>query len=351
MSTATVKRPPSEFLVDEEAFLQKLPYTIKPTNLKGVYAAEAPQDNFDPNTATAAELVKNGILWRRPEATDNPAVRQAWNQVFSRKWSAADRIVPVLEPQIGRTHILKKAPTKVSESNYLGGAWAGAATASGGPYTGVIGYWHVPTVSKASEPASSYPSYDSTVGIAYDSSTWIGIDGFDFTVVSNDVLQAGVEQYVDDSGNPHYVAWYEWYAPGNPPPDYIYQTNITNLPVKAGDEMYVSVQYVSKTAGSIYISNVTTGKYCSLTLAPPSGATFSGNTVEWILEDPDEGEYSNTALAKFTPVEFTSAMACTASGSINNPENDDTCNIETLGGKVLTKVALGNYTVSIDFIG
>jgi hypothetical protein len=165
------------------------------------------------------------------------------------------------------------------------------------------------------------------------------------------VLQAGVEQYVDTAGKLHYVAWYEWFTAGDTTPPYVYQTNIANLPVKAGDEVSVSVQYQGKTSGYIYFANVTTGLHTSVTLAPPPGATFSGNTVEWIMEDPDEGEFSNTALAKFTPVVFSSAIACTASGSTNNPQNDDTCNIETLGGKTLPRVELASDMVTIDFIG
>jgi hypothetical protein len=340
----------SKLVFDEKAFLQKIPYALTPTNVKGAYAGVAPADDFDPNTASAAALVKNGLLWSRPTSSDSPALQAAWKKAFSHKWLAKNRVVPVLETQTGRTHQLRTPPKKVSNGNFLGSAWAGAATASGGPYTGVIANWVVPTVSKASEPASSSPSYDKTVGIAYDSSSWIGIDGFNFSVVSNDVLQAGVEQYVDTSGHAHYVAWYEWFTAGDTSPSYVNQTNITNIPIHAGDEVMVSVQYQGKTSGYIYFGNVTTGLHTSITLAPPPGATFSGNTVEWIVEDPDGGESTNTALAKFTPVVFNSAIACTAKGT-NNPQNDDTCNIETPGGKVLTKVALGNYTVTVDFIG
>jgi hypothetical protein len=67
---------------DEEAFLQKLPYPVTPTNLKGAYAGVAPPDDFDPNTASPSELIKNGILWRRPTAADPPALREAWHRVF-----------------------------------------------------------------------------------------------------------------------------------------------------------------------------------------------------------------------------------------------------------------------------
>ena len=348
--TPTSTVPRWEF--DEQAFLQKIPYPVTPTNLKGAYAGVAPPDDFDPNTASPSELIKNGILWRRPTATDPPALRAAWDKAFSRKWLAKDRVVPVLEPQVGRKRILKQRPLKKAiDGSYLGGAWSGAFADSGGPYSGCIGYWVVPTVSKAAEPKSGPLSYDATLGIAYDSSSWVGIDGANFTITSNDVLQAGVEQYVDTKGKAHYVAWYEWFGPVGPPPAYVDQVNITSVSVSPGDEVVVYVNYVSKTAGQFYFGNLTTGLHFSLTLAPPKGATFAGNTVEWIMEDPDGGEASETALVKFTPVVFTNAIACTAAGGTNNPASDNTCNIQTTGGKVLTKVTTGTDKLTIDFIG
>jgi Peptidase A4 family len=340
----------TDWVFDEQAFLKKIPYPLTPTNLKGAYAGTAPSDDFDPNTASAAELVKNGILWRRPTESDHPAHRALWKKVFSRKWLAKDRITPVLEPQVGKRHDLRTAPRKISDGSFLTYSWAGAATSSGGPYGGVAANWIVPTVSKPSEPASSAPSYDSSHGVGWDSSSWCGIDGY---FVSNDVLQAGVQQYIQVPSNKAvYVAWYEWYGPIGPPPAYVDQVNIGGFPVKPGDELFVYVSYVGKTSGSIYFGNNTTGQHVSLTLAPPTGVSFNGSTVEWIMEDPDGGEQTNTALAKFTPVVFTSAIACNASGVVvNNPQTDDTVNIETTGGKVLTSVTLGNDTATIDFIG
>jgi Peptidase A4 family len=165
------------------------------------------------------------------------------------------------------------------------------------------------------------------------------------------VLQAGVQQYVDTMGVAHYVAWYEWWTKGDTAPKYVYRTLIPTVPVSAGDEIAVYVAYVGKTAGSILFANATTNKYFSITLVPPKKATFSGNTVEWIMEDPDGGEDGGTALAKFTPVVFTYAWACTTAGGYNNPINCDTSNIETTSGKVLTTVTLGTDTLTIDFIG
>jgi hypothetical protein len=316
---------------------------LNSTNVTGAFSSPAPPDSFDPNKASAVDLVNQGLLWRRPAATDNPALVTAWKTVFSRTWLAKDRIVPQLEPQIGKTHALRKALTRVTDQNFVNGAWSGAGI-RGGKWTGVIGFWKIPTVSKPSEPQGQ-------IG-GWDSSSWIGLDGFDIGIVSNDVLQAGIQQVVSAGGQASYVAWFEWFAPqqaGSPP--YIFQTNISNFPVKPGQQVYCSVQYVNNnTAGYIYFANETTGQHFSITLAPPPGATFAGNSIEWIMEAPDGGE-PVTALPKFTPVQFTSAIGCSASGAVGNPSTGDTSNIETTSAKVLTKVAVGSDTVTIDFIG
>ena len=184
----------SGFILDEQGFLKKIPYPLVSTGLKGAYASPAPADDFDPNKASAADLVKNGLLWRRPAPTDNPALVAAWNKVFSRKWLAKDRIIPVLEPQVGKTHVLKKPLKQVSDQNFVNGAWSGGGIRGGGPWTGNIGFWDIPTVSKPSEPQGTEP------GGGWKSSSWVGIDGFDVGIVSDDVLQAGVEQYVAPGG-------------------------------------------------------------------------------------------------------------------------------------------------------
>jgi hypothetical protein len=338
--------PSQEFAHDEQAFRQKIPYPLISTNLRGAYASPAPPDDFDPNKARVAELVKNGLLWHRPAATDDPALLKAWQKVFSRKWLAKDRIVPQLHPQVGRTHILKKPLRRVTEGNYLGSAWAGAGI-RGGSWTGNIGFWHIPSVSIPPEPQG--------LEGGWNSSSWVGIDGFDIGIVSTDVLQAGIQQLVNQGtvfAVPIYVAWYEWFAPpenGSPP--YIYQTNIPNFPVSPGEQVYCSVQYVNNnSAGYIYFANETTGQHFSITLAPPPGATFKGNTIEWIMEAPDGGE-PTSSLPRFDPVTFTSAIGCGPGPVYGNPANGDTANVETTGGKVLTSVSVGNYTATIDFIG
>jgi hypothetical protein len=59
----------------------------------------------------------------------------------------------------------------------------------------------------------------------------------------------------------------------------------------------------------LYFANDTTGEHFSITLAAPPGATFDGNTAEWIMEAPDGGE-PVSSLPAFTPVTFTDAICC-----------------------------------------
>jgi hypothetical protein len=138
-------------------------------------------------------------------------------------------------------------------------------------------------------------------------------------------------------------------------PPYIFQTNIPNFPVNPGDTVFCSVQYTNnQTAGHIYFANDTTGEHFSLTLVPPPGATFNGNSIEWIMEAPDGG-LPISALPSFTPVAFTGALGCGADGrTVGNPQNGDTWNIldnALRPPRNLTSVTLGDGTVTIDFTG
>jgi Peptidase A4 family len=324
-----------------EAFRKAIPYELVPTNLPGAYASPAPPEDLDPNTADRKTLIKHGGLLRRPEAGDRPTLRAAWKKVFSHKWLAKNRIIPKQEVQFGKTHQIKgltKTDQGYTSNNWSGGVLQGPP----GSFTSAIGFWVIPAVGVPAE-AQGYEG-------GWNSSSWIGIDGFNTT---NDVLQAGVEQKVDGFGNSSYVAWYEWFVNGGDANQfpYIYQTNIPNFPVAPGDTIYCSVQYVNNnTAGQLYLADDTTGQHFSITLAPPTGASFSGTDAEWIMEAPDGGE-PISALPTFTPVQFTTAAACNNS-VIANPENGDYVNcVNPNTNQTLTAVSLGNDAVTIDFIG
>jgi hypothetical protein len=327
-----------------ELFRKALPYEIIPTRLPGVYTSPSPPEDLDLNTADAKTLIKHGLLWRRPEAADRPTVRAAWQRVASRKWHPMKRIIPRMEVQFGKTH--KTRGLKKTEVGYTDSAWSGGVLQGPpGSFTSAIGYWVIPTVGIPPEPQG----YDG----GWDSSSWIGIDGF---YTTDDVLQAGIQQTVDQFGNAAYVAWYEWFVSGADPSQfpYINQINIPNFSVAPGQTIYCSVQYVdNNTAGYLYLANETTGENFSITLAPPTGASFNGSSAEWIMEAPNGGE-PLTSLPSFSPVEFTTALACNSS-VIANPQNGDYVNIVDPFSPpfppLLTSVTLGNDTVTIDFTG
>ena len=337
-----------KFTLDDAQFRAKIPFELTTTSLKGVYLHTAPPDDFDPNTASASDLIKHGIMVRRPTAQDPPALQKAWNAFFSRKWLAKDRIVPEFEVHVGKTHNLKQpaqrqGTEKGANTSFTSNAWAGPVTETG-KWTTCIGTWTIPTVSKPAEAQG-------TEG-GWNSSSWVGIDGFNTsTVSSNDVLQAGIEQKVDAHGNASYFAWYEWFAPAKSnSPAYIYEVGIPNMPVKPGQQVSCTVQYVGTTSGTLTFANNTTGAHFSITLAPPPGADFKGNTCEWIMEAPDGGE-PKSSLPKFTPVVFTAAIACGPNGAVTNPSTGDITNIRNASGTVLTSTSVGTDTCTISFIG
>jgi len=321
-----------------EAFRAKLPFEVVATKLPGAFAGKALPAGFDLNTATPAALRAHGIFWNRPPPDADPRLVAAWKEAADRIRNVKEWLVPELEVQVGKRHVLGPV-TRQSDGTYTGKVWSGGVLP--GKWTGVIGQWNVPTVSKPPEPAGA--------GGIWTSSSWVGLDG---AYGSNDVLQAGVQQQVDAHGNASYVAWYEWFAPQQPSsPGYIWQTNITNFPVKAGDMLFCSAQYVGTTAGHLYFANLTTNSPpLSITLAPPPGATFSGNSAEWIMECNDGGEPANS-LPAFTPVDFSGGVACSATGPSANPQTGDNFIIQNGASKNLTQTTLGNGTVVIKFIG
>jgi hypothetical protein len=177
----------------------------------------------------------------------------------------------------------------------------------------------------------------------------VGIDGYG----SNDLLQAGIEQRVTAGGQTDYVAWCAWFAaPQADSPAYVWQTNILNFPVRAGQQIHCSVQYVAKVAGHIYFANQSTGHHLSLTLAAPPGAAFRGDSMEWIMEATDhDADQPATSLPKFSPVQFATALGCDSNGSVlANPRSGDYVNI-AYKKRTVTAVELGDDTVTVRYTG
>jgi hypothetical protein len=324
----------------QDALGRKLPFELTPTSLPGAFISPAPPAEFDPLTASDAMLMKAGVFWRRPGPGDHPRLIEAWERVARRGWRPEDRIVPEFDVQVGVTHRLRGAK-QVADGQFTSDNWSGATLRppAGHSWSGAVGYWTIPTVSEPTEPQG-------TEG-GWNSSSWVGIDG---GYGSNDVLQAGIQQRVDAQGNASYVAWYEWFAPQQPnSPGYIWQTNISNFPVSPGQQVYCSAQYIGTTAGHLYFANDTTGQHFSITLAPPPGASFDGDTAEWIMETPDGGE-GVASMPSFTPVHFQGAVCCGQNVPSGDPVNGDTWVIDGFGQQ-LTAVALATGSVTVTFSG
>jgi hypothetical protein len=351
----------------EKEFLEGFPCPLIRTNLKGAFAVPPPADGFDPITASADDLIRNGIFWKRPSASSHRALAKAWHGAFSRKGLAKDWIIPQLEPQARKTHNLRRSPRPQPDETYnlpANDRYAGAGLRGSGPWDLVTGMWEVPLVSRPPEP----PPQGSKIP-TWDSSSWVGIDGF---FDANDALQAGVQQEViiDDIGDgstsrptqrEEYVAWYEWFAPRESwSPAYIDQVNIPNMEVSPGQQVMCVVSYLNEpnnfalgTLGSIHFSNLTTNQSYGLILFVPPRANAAGESVEWIMEAPNGGELYSS-LPKFSPVVFTSAVASNVTGAVGNPQNGGyVTNITTEFGplQLLTSVTVGDETVTIDFAG
>ncbi|MCU7756879.1 G1 family endopeptidase (plasmid) [Bacillus cereus] len=185
-----------------ESFHRRIPFKLIPTNIQGVFTSPGFPEELDPNTASSTTMIKHGLLWSRPSEVNHPGIEVFWKKVFSRKWQEKDRVYPHLVPQPGKTHILRENEKK-TDSSFNSNNWSGASIK--GNWMSCVGSWSIPTVSQPPEKQG--------VEGGWNSSSWLGIDG---AYGSNDVLQAGIEQRVDSSGNPLYNAWFEWFVPNNP---------------------------------------------------------------------------------------------------------------------------------------
>ncbi len=150
----------------------------------------------------------------------------------------------------------------------------------------------------------------------------------------------------------------------------VYPIPITSVPVHAGDEICVVVQYVKQFGddianplppagpynfGGIMLTNVTTGKAVNLYLWPPTGASFAGDSAEWIMECPDG--LARGILPKFSSVNFTTAGACNVGdappgGDVGiELQNADQVTFEDFEGNVETNVKAGLGVVNINYQG
>ncbi|KAK5991940.1 Aspergillopepsin-2 [Cladobotryum mycophilum] len=195
--------------------------------------------------------------------------------------------------------------------------WAGVVQIGKG-YTQVQGTITVPRATGGSNAAAS---------------AWVGIDG---DTCQSAILQTGVSFYGDGS----FDAWYEWI------PDYSY--SFANFDLSEGDQIKMSVDASSKTAGVATLENLTTGQKVSHSFKnPPS--TLCETNAEWIVEDFEEGGQL-VPFADFGTVTFTDASASGSSGTIS-PSGGTLIDIRTQQGQVLTNCGISGSDVTCSYTG
>ncbi len=273
-----------------------------------------PPKDFDPLTAAAGDLEKNGF----PSFPDSAHHRERFKRVFGQLKNKFHYIQPTMRVNKEKVHGPRaKRPTDGTETSTN---WSGAVVyaPAGQSFSWVQGDWIVPNVDAPTENEWYYCA------------SWIGIDGDG----SGDVFQAGVECDVYRSGSTitrNIYPWWEWY----PTPE----VQITNLPMNPGDMVTMllcSAQGAGSTKGTVFFTNRTTGASTSVALTAPGTTKLVGNSAEWIVEAPTVGG-AQSALADYGEVFFSVCEAVTNKSTTVNGGTGNNINLGSVSqGNLIT---------------
>lgn len=168
--------------------------------------------------------------------------------------------------------------------------WAGYA-ANSGTFTAVSATWTVPQIS-------------GTGSVGADAA-WVGIGG----EKSRDLLQAGTQETILNSGRTEYNAWIEMLPQFSHP---------VPLGVHAGDSVSVSIQEQGNNNWQVSFTNNTTGSTYQKTVQYAS----SHSSAEWIEEAPSGGRGGVLPLDNFGSITFSSASAVKDGKTVNLTQAD-----------------------------
>jgi Peptidase A4 family len=287
---------------------QQLKPNELPTNIPGATTIAAPQQGFDPLTASDEDLAYNGFP-PRPDQAASPKAFASWVKAMN---ASKIRVVPNLNQTnrySGPAKINKNASLSSDDAGALESFnWSGYVNLSGGSSYGSASFYYV--LADFLVPVARQPFGVCTGDWDY-SVSWVGIDGWN----SNDVLQAGFEDDAYCSGSTtatFYSPWYEWY-PNN-------WTNITNLPIAPGDELFVVVWSTSATQGYAYMVNENTDQAVAIGFTAPAGTKLVGNSAEWIVERPTIGG-SLATMTNYVDDPFWDGYAVTFCDSVVDPSS------------------------------
>ena len=329
---------PSRISLDYEAFRTNLPFAVEATNVPGIFSIPNPPPGFDPRTASKHDLIRHGILLRRPDAETEPELRAHWDKFCNEHWAGRIHVNPRLET---RSHLRRRSRRKQNSGQAgldLYQSWAGPISQTpinGGSWSSITGLWEVPTVSL---PPGQKPHVLNVCGGddggppqtfsagPWLSATWIGLGGYHFLVptasvdqVGSDIIQIGVTHNIDVDGNASYQAFYEWYVDnGQEEPGTMQLVSTEDFPVAPGDVISASVNYIpSQNMGAqVSLYNQKSRKSFSHLIVTPAGSNYTGITAEWVLEatSPIYNQQDDSTFPAFTPVTFACMLSCATDG-------------------------------------
>jgi hypothetical protein len=255
-----------------------------------------PKD-FDPLNASSAQLKRLGFPPRPENERGSDAAAAKWVKAFGRH-QAFTYVAPEFKvlPNRHAPNRRLEAGSEVN-ANAVSNNWSGALMFSSN-FKQIIGSWSVPNV---------YSPTPIDGGTHY-CAVWLGIDGDG----SGDALQAGTESDSDASCFP----WFEWFP--------ALMVQVSNLLVKPGDVVSLSLWATRTTTSSMFMWNVTSQEMTRFSVTAPQGTALVGNCAEAIVERPSILGPANksqlTQLARFGEVFFDDVVAFRPLGrNICNP--------------------------------
>ena len=257
--------------------------------LRSCFPYPKPDNDFDPMTASNAELASFGLP-ERPNAATAPEYYQFWkamleppNTFVGPAFPAVDELIKgmgALLPAERRSHaqLAHQFHHRRTSRNWSGGYITPMPRPN--RFMQVVGAWTVPDPEVPRVP----PSGSDRNNDEYQSSTWIGIGG---KPSYNTLPQIGSHQLLtvrNGQATPKFEAWWQWWIK-NRRVHHI-SIPITNFEVRVRDEIFASLTVEAPWPGEVRfnIKNRRTGTLVTFKTQSPEDIPRLGSTAQWIHE-------------------------------------------------------------------
>jgi Peptidase A4 family len=269
--------------------------------------------DFDPMTATNAELVKHGLPVR-PDQTTQPVLRAKWDSLMSRPLTF---IVPELEASDARLfstanlpNVTGVKPAGVQPFNSGSPAYSGAFIYPNGADQGevfgdILGSWVVP---EPELPQSAWNEAEQQwQDGAYAIAVWCGLDGFTAfpATVSPNIVAIGTISSFQVSGgqitNPNVQAIFQWGTST--------VVSISNFVVEPDDSVSVLLCGTDNHVTAGITNNTKNITAPAITMSSPSpGLVVQGLTAEWVVSLANNDNFAAYSTVTISDANATSRL-------------------------------------------